>query len=58
MTREVLWEVVFPAALPEILAGIRNAARDLVYRARGAELLVGQSGLGYLISFLGEGRRL
>jgi NitT/TauT family transport system permease protein len=53
--REVLWEVILPAALPEILAGIRNAVAISFIVLVASELLVGQRGLGYLISFLGEG---
>lgn len=53
--RELLWEVILPGALPEILAGIRNAVAISFIVMVAAELLVGQRGLGYLISFLGEG---
>lgn len=53
--RELLWEVVLPGALPEILAGIRNAVAISFILLVASELLVGQHGLGYLISFLGEG---
>lgn len=53
--REVLWEVVLPGALPEILAGIRNALALSFILLVASELLIGQRGLGYLISFLGEG---
>ena len=53
--RQVLWEVVIPAAMPEILAGIRNALALSFILLVAAEFLIGQRGLGYLISFLGEG---
>lgn len=53
--RAVLWEVILPSALPEILAGIRNAVAISFIVLVASELLVGQRGLGYLISFLGEG---
>ena len=53
--REVLLEVVLPGALPEIMAGIRNAVAISFIVLVASELLVGQRGLGYLISFLGEG---
>ncbi len=53
--RRVLWEVVVPAALPEIMAGIRNALAISFILMVAAEFLVGQHGLGYLISFLGDG---
>ena len=53
--RAVLWQVVMPAAMPEILAGFRNALALSFILLVAAEILVGRSGLGYLISFLGEG---
>jgi NitT/TauT family transport system permease protein len=53
--RAVLWEVVMPAALPEILAGIRNALALSFILLVSSEFVIGQHGLGYLISFLGEG---
>jgi len=53
--RAVLWEVVLPAALPEILAGTRNALALSFILMVSAEFVIGQHGLGYLISFLGEG---
>ncbi|MDE2229248.1 MAG: ABC transporter permease [Alphaproteobacteria bacterium] len=53
--RRVLWEVVIPGALPEIMAGIRNALAISFILMVAAEFLVGQNGLGYLISFLGDG---
>ena len=51
----VMWDVVIPAAMPEILAGIRNAIAIGFILLVSAELLIGQVGIGYLISFLGEG---
>jgi len=53
--RAILWEVVMPAAMPEILAGIRNALALSFILLVASEFLIGQHGLGYLISFLGEG---
>jgi NitT/TauT family transport system permease protein len=53
--RRVLWEVVLPAAMPEILSGVRNALALSFILLVAAEFLIGQRGLGYLISFLGEG---
>jgi NitT/TauT family transport system permease protein len=53
--RDVLWDVVLPAAMPEILAGIRNALALSFILLVASEFLVGRRGLGYLISFLGEG---
>lgn len=51
----VLWEIVLPAAMPEILAGVRNALALSFILLVASEFLIGQRGMGYLISFLGEG---
>jgi NitT/TauT family transport system permease protein len=53
--RQVLWEVVLPSAMPEILAGVRNALALSFILLVASEFLIGRRGLGYLISFLGEG---
>jgi len=52
--RQVLWEIVLPAAMPEILAGIRNALALSFILLVAAELLISQRGMGYLISSYGE----
>lgn len=52
---QVLREIVLPGAMPEILAGCRNALALSFILLVAAELLVGQRGMGYLISFLGDG---
>ncbi len=52
---EVLWDVVLPGAMPEILSGMRNALGLGFILLVASELLIGQRRLGYLISFLGEG---
>ena len=44
-----------PAAMPEILAGVRNALALSFILLVSSEFLIGQHVLGYLISFLGEG---
>jgi len=51
----VLWDVVVPCALPEMLNGIRTALALSFVLLVSAELIVAQSGFGYLIGFLGEG---
>lgn len=48
------WKVVLPAALPEILSGMRIALALSFTLVVSAEFLISQSGLGYLISQLGE----
>lgn len=50
----VIRDVVLPAAMPDILAGIRNAIAIGFILLVSSELLIGQRGIGYLISFLGE----
>lgn len=52
---QVLWDVVLPAAMPEILAGIRNALALSFILLVAAELVISQRGMGYLISSFGEG---
>jgi NitT/TauT family transport system permease protein len=51
----VLWDIVLPAAMPEILAGTRTALGLSFILLVSSEFLIGHTGLGYLISFLGEG---
>lgn len=52
---EVLREVIAPAALPEILAGIRTALALSFLLLVSSELLISREGLGYLISNFGDG---
>ena len=51
----VLWDVVVPSALPELLNGIRTALALSFVLLVSSELIVARSGLGHLIGFLGEG---
>lgn len=51
----VLWEIVAPAALPEILSGVRIAIALSFVLLVSSEFVGAREGLGYLISFLGEG---
>jgi NitT/TauT family transport system permease protein len=51
----VLWEVVFPSALPELLAGIRTALALSFVLLVASELIVARRGLGYMIGWLGDG---
>lgn len=46
---KMLWEILLPGALPQIVAGIRIAAGFGWQSLIGAELIVGSSGLGYMI---------
>jgi NitT/TauT family transport system permease protein len=49
----MLWDVVVPSALPELLNGIRTALALSFILLVSSELIVAQKGLGYLIGFLG-----
>lgn len=51
----LLWKVIVPAALPEILAGVRTALALSFLLLLAAELLAARSGLGFLTFYLGEG---
>lgn len=51
----VLWEVVLPSALPELLAGIRTALALSFVLLVASELIVARHGLGYMIGWLGDG---
>ncbi len=52
--REILWEIVLPAAMPTILNGIRTALAICFVLLVSSELLISTEGLGYLIGLLGE----
>src|ERR1700710_2826719 len=49
----MLWDVVLPSALPELLNGIRTALALAFILLVSSELIVAREGLGYLIGFLG-----
>jgi len=53
--REVLWEIVVPASLPEILNGIRTSLALSFILMVSSELIIANNGIGYLIDLLGEG---
>ena len=50
----MLWDVVVPSALPELLNGIRTALALAFILLVSAELIVSQRGFGYLIGVLGD----
>jgi NitT/TauT family transport system permease protein len=52
---EVLREIILPAAMPEILAGIRTALALSFVLLVSSELVIAREGLGYLIGWLGDG---
>ena len=49
----VLWDVVIPSAMPEILNGIRTALALSFILLVTSEQIVSRQGLGYLIGYLG-----
>src|SRR5208337_3306957 len=49
----MLWDVVVPSALPELLNGVRTALALSFILLVSSELIAAQHGLGYLIGFLG-----
>src|SRR5882762_6166684 len=49
----VLWDVVIPTAMPELLNGIRTALALSFILLVTSEQIVARQGLGYLIGFLG-----
>ena len=49
----VLWDVVLPGAMPELLNGIRTAIALSFILLVSSELIVAQRGFGYLIGSLG-----
>src|SRR5437660_164914 len=49
----MLWDVVVPSAMPELLNGIRTALALSFIRLVSSELIAAREGLGYLIGFLG-----
>ncbi len=50
----MLWDVVLPSALPELLSGVRTAIAISFVLLVSSELIVARAGLGYLIGFLGS----
>jgi len=50
----ILWDVVVPSALPELLNGIRTALALAFILLVASELITAQNGFGYLIGSLGD----
>jgi ABC-type nitrate/sulfonate/bicarbonate transport system permease component len=50
----MVWDVVMPSALPELLNGIRTALALAFILLVSSELIVSQKGFGYLIGYLGS----
>lgn len=50
----MLWDVVLPSAIPELLNGIRTALALAFILLVTSELIVARQGFGYLIGYLGN----
>ncbi len=50
----LMWDVVVPSALPELLNGIRTALALAFILMVSSELIAAQQGFGYLIGYLGS----
>lgn len=53
--REILVEVVLPAAMPDILSGCRTALAFAFILMVSSEFVIAKDGVGFLISTLGDG---
>jgi len=51
---QVVWEVMFPAALPQLLTGLRTALAFMFLLMVSSELIIATNGLGYLIGNFGD----
>jgi NitT/TauT family transport system permease protein len=51
----VLWDVIVPSAMPEMLNGIRTALATSFVLLVSSEMVAARRGFGYLIGFLGDG---
>jgi NitT/TauT family transport system permease protein len=51
---EMIWKILLPSAMPEILNGARTALALCFALLVSAELLISREGLGFLIGTLGE----
>jgi ABC-type nitrate/sulfonate/bicarbonate transport system permease component len=49
----MLWDVVVPSAMPELLNGVRTALALMFILLVSSELIVARQGLGYLIGYFG-----
>jgi NitT/TauT family transport system permease protein len=50
----MMWDVIVPSALPELLNGVRTALALAFILLVSSELIVSQKGFGYLIGYLGS----
>ena len=52
--RQVLWQIIVPAAMPEILTGIRTALAISFVLLVSSELVIAKDGIGFMISGFGD----
>jgi NitT/TauT family transport system permease protein len=52
---QIFWKILFPSSMPNLMAGLRIGATLAVIGITVGELVGGQTGLGYLITY-GEGQ--
>jgi NitT/TauT family transport system permease protein len=52
--RQVLWQIIVPAAMPEILTGIRTALAISFVLLVSSEFLIARDGIGFMISGFGD----
>ena len=52
---EILRQIIFPAAMPEILNGFRTALAFSFILMVSSEFVIAKDGVGFLISTLGDG---
>jgi len=52
--RQVLWQIIVPAALPEILTGIRTALAISFVLLVSSEFVIARDGIGFMISGFGD----
>ena len=52
--RKVLWQIIVPAAMPEILTGIRTALAISFVLLVSSEFIIARDGIGFMISGFGD----
>ena len=52
--RQVLWQIIVPAAMPEILTGIRTALAISFVLLVSSEFVIARDGIGFMISGFGD----
>jgi NitT/TauT family transport system permease protein len=52
--RQLLWQIIVPAAMPEILTGIRTALAISFVLLVSSEFLIARDGIGFMISGFGD----